>query len=89
MIHADQRIVAGPGNILHPETITDIRYQRKIIYGKYHIIAHLTHFFPDHTLKFRTDVIASQLLLDIIHRVAEQPERLLDVPVIVRLPAVH
>ena len=89
MVHTDQRIVARPGNIFHACALTDIRYQRKIVHRKDHIIMRTTDLLLDHPLKFRTYVITSEFLLDIIHRIPKQKKGLLDVSVIICFPSVH
>ena len=89
MVHTDQRIVARPGNIVHACALTDIRYQREIVHRKDHIVMRSPDLLLDHPLKFRTYVITSKFLLDIVHRMPKQKEGLLDVSVIICFPSVH
>ena len=89
MIHTDEWIVACPGNIVHACALTYIRDQWEIVHRKYHIIMRPPDLLLDHPLKFRTYVIASEFLFDIVHRMSKQQKSLLNVSVIIRFPSVH
>ena len=89
MVHTDQRIVACPGNIFHACALTYIRDQWEIVHRKYHIIMRPPDLLLDHPLKFRTYVIASEFLFDIVHRMSKQQKSLLNVSVIICFPSVH
>lgn len=83
MVHTDQRIVACPGNIVHACAAHIHSSQWEIVHRKYHIIMRPPDLLLDHPLKFRTYVIASEFLFDIVHRMSNQQKSLLNVSVII------
>ena len=86
MVHADQRIIAGPGQIFHVAFFAHNGNYRKVVYRKHKIISLVFKHLFQPVLKCLVPVIAFQFLLYDIHFMPHRQERFFYITIIVCLP---
>ena len=88
VIHSDQRIVAGPADIAKLHPLTEIRDRRKIIHRKEKLIYVLHNLLCQDPLKFQIPVIRLFFALHTVHLITQTAECLLDIQIIIGIPAI-